>query len=84
MRTRLAPLDLLGALQALEHAAGRVRAIHWGPRSLDLDLLFYSERHLDTPALVLPHPRWHERDFVFLPLVELEGEAFVTARRPSC
>ncbi|GMU80113.1 MAG: hypothetical protein AMXMBFR46_28980 [Acidimicrobiia bacterium] len=81
VRTSLPPRALLARLQALERAAGRVPRERWGPRTLDLDLIFHGDRRLDTPELVLPHPRWHEREFVCAPLAELEGESFVSARR---
>jgi hypothetical protein len=58
-------------LQSLEAASGRVRDTHWGPRTLDLDLLFYDDRVLDTPELLLPHPRAAFRRFV------LDGAAAV-------
>jgi len=77
LRTRLAPDDLLAALLALEQAAGRERTVHWGPRTLDLDLLMMGDggRRVHTsPALSLPHPRMHERRFVLAPLAEIDPE----------
>lgn len=72
LRTTLPPLALLGALQAIEAAAGRVRsALRNQPRPLDLDVLFHGDQRLDSRDLVLPHPRWHERPFVIEPLREL-------------
>jgi len=66
-----AALCLLDALQALEGRFGRDRAaeVRWGPRSLDLDLLFWDELRLDHPRLLLPHPRLHLREFVLEPLL---------------
>ena len=72
LRTTLTPRELLGALQALERTAGRVRTVRWGPRTLDLDLLLFSDRVSDDPVLTLPHPRLHERRFVLAPLCELD------------
>ncbi|OZI77773.1 2-amino-4-hydroxy-6-hydroxymethyldihydropteridine diphosphokinase [Bordetella genomosp. 12] len=69
--TTLAPLALLDGLQALEHRHGRERPYRNAPRTLDLDLLLYGEQALDTPRLILPHPRLHERAFVLLPLRDL-------------
>ena len=65
-------LTLLTALQRLEQAFGRDRSREqrWGPRSLDLDLLFWGELRLEHPRLVLPHPRLHLRTFVLEPLLE--------------
>ncbi len=71
LRTTLAPVPLLRALQGLEQAHGRQRPYHHAPRTLDLDLLFYGDRVLNEPALTLPHARLHERAFVLLPLAEL-------------
>jgi len=69
--TTLAPLALLDALQALESRHGRQRPYKNAPRTLDLDLLLYGDVTLDTPRLVLPHPRMHQRAFVLAPLREL-------------
>ncbi|AVO40188.1 2-amino-4-hydroxy-6-hydroxymethyldihydropteridine diphosphokinase [Simplicispira suum] len=72
--TQLPPHDLLAALQAIEHAAGRERPYRNAPRTLDLDILLYGDLRLDTATLTLPHPRLHERAFVLLPLAELAPE----------
>ncbi len=71
LRTGLQPLALLGALQAIEQAHGRERAHRNAPRTLDLDLLFYGQRIVNEPGLVVPHPRLHQRAFVLQPLAEL-------------
>ena len=74
LRAWLSPLDVLRRLQAIEDELGRDRgpdALRWGPRTIDLDLLFYGERCIDTDDLVVPHPRIHERAFVLAPLAEL-------------
>ena len=67
-----AALELLEALQCLEQSCGRDRAREerWGPRTLDLDLLFWGELRLEHPRLVLPHPRMHLRSFVLEPLLQ--------------
>jgi 2-amino-4-hydroxy-6-hydroxymethyldihydropteridine diphosphokinase len=74
--TRLAPRALLERCQAIERRFGRAREreVRWGARALDLDLLFYGERVLAEPDLVLPHPRLEERRFVLEPLSELQPE----------
>lgn len=72
--TRLEPLALLDALQAIEHVHHRVRERHWGPRTLDLDLLCYGDLVLTHPRLVLPHPGIMERAFVVIPLLEIAPE----------
>jgi 2-amino-4-hydroxy-6-hydroxymethyldihydropteridine diphosphokinase len=73
LRTTLAPLALLRQLQRIERDFGRVRGVRNAPRTLDLDLLLYDERVLDTGALVLPHPRAHLRAFVLWPLAEIDA-----------
>ncbi|TNF36580.1 MAG: 2-amino-4-hydroxy-6-hydroxymethyldihydropteridine diphosphokinase [Deltaproteobacteria bacterium] len=70
--TRASPRELLAALHRMEAAAGRVRTLRWGPRTLDLDLLCYEDRVSDDPVLTLPHPRLHERRFVLAPLCEID------------
>jgi 2-amino-4-hydroxy-6-hydroxymethyldihydropteridine diphosphokinase len=71
LRTGLAPLPLLHALQAVETRFGRERPYHHAPRTLDLDLLRHGLQRIGTPELTLPHPRLHERAFVLLPLAEI-------------
>ncbi|MEX0975865.1 MAG: 2-amino-4-hydroxy-6-hydroxymethyldihydropteridine diphosphokinase [Woeseia sp.] len=70
--TRLDARRLLHELQAMEYAQDRQRgAGHWGPRTLDLDLLVLGQVVMNEPDLVVPHPRIHERNFVLLPLAEI-------------
>jgi 2-amino-4-hydroxy-6-hydroxymethyldihydropteridine diphosphokinase len=71
LETSLAPLELLDALQAIERQRGRQRKIHWGARTLDLDLLLYGSLAMDTARLTLPHPRMTERNFVLVPLADV-------------
>jgi 2-amino-4-hydroxy-6-hydroxymethyldihydropteridine diphosphokinase len=71
LRTGLAPHDLLDATQRIEHSAGRERGPRWGPRTLDIDLLWYDGIRLDDERLQLPHPRMEQRRFVLEPLAEL-------------
>jgi len=66
--TTLSAPGLLDALQALEAQAGRERPYVNAPRTLDLDLILYGQSRIDSPRLQVPHPRWHERAFVVLPL----------------
>ena len=70
--SELAALELLEELQRLERSCGRDRSREqrWGPRTLDLDMLFWGELRLDHPRLVLPHPRMHLRSFVLEPLLQ--------------
>lgn len=71
VRTWLSAPDLLKELQALEHAAGRLRPFHHAPRTLDLDLLLYGDASISSATLVIPHPRLAERAFVLQPLAEI-------------
>ena len=71
----LAPEELLKALLAIESQLGRVREIHWGPRMIDLDLIIVDDEKIDSPDLVLPHPRAHERRFVLEPWAEIDPDA---------
>ena len=68
----LAPETLLDALLAIEADFKRERSIRWGPRTLDLDLLWYAGRTIATPRLTLPHPRAREREFVLRPLADID------------
>ncbi|MFP5213774.1 MAG: 2-amino-4-hydroxy-6-hydroxymethyldihydropteridine diphosphokinase [Acidobacteriota bacterium] len=72
--TKLEPEELLDVTLGIERDFGRVREIHWGPRTLDLDILLFGSRLMDLPRLTLPHPRLHERLFVLAPLSEIAPE----------
>jgi 2-amino-4-hydroxy-6-hydroxymethyldihydropteridine diphosphokinase len=67
----LPPEALLAALLEMEQKRGRRRPSFRAPRTLDLDLILYGDTVLDTPALILPHPRFREREFVLRPLAEI-------------
>jgi 2-amino-4-hydroxy-6-hydroxymethyldihydropteridine diphosphokinase len=71
IETRLDAAALLTQLQAIELAHGRERPYRNAPRTLDLDLLLFGDAVIDTPGLVVPHPRLHERAFVLQPLADL-------------
>jgi 2-amino-4-hydroxy-6-hydroxymethyldihydropteridine diphosphokinase len=72
--TTLDPRALLAVAQHLEAAAHRVRAEHWGPRTLDVDVLLVGDERVDEPDLVVPHPRMRERAFVLVPLADVAPE----------
>ncbi|XID74630.1 2-amino-4-hydroxy-6-hydroxymethyldihydropteridine diphosphokinase [Alkanindiges sp. WGS2144] len=72
--THLTAHDLLKSLQQLEQQAGRVRVRHWGERTLDLDLLLYGMEQIQTPVLTVPHVGILQRNFVILPLLELDEQ----------
>jgi 2-amino-4-hydroxy-6-hydroxymethyldihydropteridine diphosphokinase len=79
--TVLSPQALLKSLQAIEQRQGRVRTGEkWGPRVLDLDLLLYGNRVINTEHLTVPHPGLHERDFVLVPLEEIAGDINIPGR----
>ena len=83
LATGLAPLDLLSALQGIERAHGRVpQTRRWMPRPLDLDLLLYDDRQMQEPLLTVPHPGMAERDFVLVPLAELDPSLTVPGLGP--
>lgn len=77
LQTTLEPHALLKALQQLEQAAGRVRVRHWGERTLDLDILLFGEQQLHTPDLIIPHAGLMLRNFVVIPLLELDAQLYV-------
>ncbi len=74
LKTSLPALTLLDALQQIEREHARLRGRHWGPRTLDLDLLLYAQDVIDSARLKVPHPGIAERNFVLYPLAELDGE----------
>lgn len=79
--TVLSPQALLQALQAIERRQGRERTGEkWGPRVLDLDLLLYGGRVINTADLTVPHPGLHERDFALIPLEEIAGDITIPGR----
>jgi 2-amino-4-hydroxy-6-hydroxymethyldihydropteridine diphosphokinase len=75
LRTSLEPLALLGVQLEIERASGRVRRERWGPRTLDLDLLFIVGQTVDQPGLVVPHRELTRRAFALLPLLDVMPEA---------
>ncbi len=73
--TTLSPRELLGACQDVERALGRERGVRWGPRTMDIDILLYSEDVVHEPDLEIPHRRMREREFVLAPLAEIAPDA---------
>jgi 2-amino-4-hydroxy-6-hydroxymethyldihydropteridine diphosphokinase len=74
VETTLSCRALLELCLAVEERFGRRRQEQWGPRTLDIDLLFYGGEALDEPGLVVPHPHLHQRRFVLTPLADLDPE----------
>lgn len=73
--TQLDPHELLIAMLEIENKLGRKREIHWGPRTIDLDLIIVGDEVIVSDVLVLPHPRAHERKFVLEPWLEIDPTA---------
>jgi 2-amino-4-hydroxy-6-hydroxymethyldihydropteridine diphosphokinase len=72
--TGMSPEELLVTLKEIECEMGRKAGTRWGPRLIDLDVLFYDDRIVQSKDLVIPHPLLHKRDFVLLPLAEISPE----------
>jgi len=83
IETALMPLDLLDELQQIETRHHRQRLVHWGPRTLDLDLLLYGDLLIDHPRLRVPHPEMIRRRFVIEPLLELNPDIEIPTSRLS-
>lgn len=79
--TSLEPLDLLDQLQRIEQEAGRVRLRRWGERTLDLDLLIYAEQNIQNQRLTVPHLGLLERDFVIVPLLDIDPDLIVKGQK---
>ena len=77
------PERALAAAHAAEEARGRLRSLHWGPRSLDVDVIDVNGLVSDDPRLTLPHPRAHERAFVLRPWLDVDPDAEVAGYGPA-
>lgn len=71
LKTLFSPEELLDALHAIEKSANRERKVRWGPRTLDLDIIFYDDEILEIEDLIIPHVEMHKRDFVLKPMLEI-------------
>lgn len=74
LNTDMTPLNLLGLCHRIEANAERVREERWGPRTLDLDIIWMDGMQMDTERLTIPHPRWKDRRFVLAPMRDLAPE----------
>lgn len=81
LRVTLSARALLDLCLAIERDQGRERLEHWGPRTLDMDVLTYGELTVDEPGLAIPHPRLTERAFVLTPLAEIAPDTLVSGVR---
>jgi 2-amino-4-hydroxy-6-hydroxymethyldihydropteridine diphosphokinase len=79
--TGLSALDLLKACLDIENVLGRTRTRRWGPRTIDIDVLFYGDEVMATPELTLPHPYIFERSFVVVPLADIAPDKIITGVR---
>ena len=80
IETRLSPDELLVQLHRIEQAQGRERTQRWGPRTIDLDMLMFDDLQIETASLTLPHPGLHEREFVLIPLSNIDDSLEVPGR----
>lgn len=80
IETGLSPYDLLQGCQNIENNLKRVRVIHWGPRTIDLDILWYESFVGTDEKLIVPHPRMTERGFVLVPLSELNDQLVISGK----
>ena len=74
IKTNLNPLELLAVILAIEKSQGRIRTEKWGPRTLDIDILFFGDTVIQDETLQIPHPELHRRVFVLQPLQEIAPE----------
>jgi 2-amino-4-hydroxy-6-hydroxymethyldihydropteridine diphosphokinase len=74
LKTELPALSLLGKIHDIETSLGRQRDVKWGPRTLDIDILFFNGDIIELPELTIPHPFLHERRFTLVPLAEIAAE----------
>lgn len=74
LNTTLPPQELLDAIHDIEATLGRERKVHWGQRTIDIDIILFNNERIDTPTLTIPHPRMQLRRFVLVPLNEIAAE----------
>lgn len=79
----LSPEDLLDAVASVETGMGRVRTTHWGPRTIDIDILLFGDLEWNAPRLQIPHPRMCDRAFVLVPLMHLAPNILIKGLYPS-
>ena len=77
IETSLSPYELLESLQRIELELDRVRKIHWGPRTIDIDILLFDDIICEDDKLTIPHPRMRERAFVLIPLYDIEKNLII-------
>ena len=80
IETQLGPYELLDQLQQIEDAQHRKRLQHWGPRTIDLDILMFDDVQMNSERLTLPHPGLHQREFVLYPLLKIDSSLEIHGR----
>ena len=73
-KTDLSPEELLKYLKSIEDDIGRTATLHWGPREIDIDILFYDDLVMESEDLTIPHPSVHERAFMLVPLADIAAD----------
>ena len=81
IETSLSPYELLESLQTIELELDRVRKIHWGPRTIDIDILLFDDIICEDDKLTIPHPRRRERAFVLIPLYDIEKNLIIDGKK---
>lgn len=81
--TDLTPRELLAEVKEIEAQLGRQSGVRWGPRAIDIDILFYASEVVDAPDLVIPHESLFQRAFVLVPLLEIAPDLVIAGRRIS-
>lgn len=74
VETALRPQELLRKVKDIEEDIGRSKSVHWGPREIDVDIIFYGDECVDEPGLIIPHIELPNRNFVLIPLMEIAGD----------
>jgi 2-amino-4-hydroxy-6-hydroxymethyldihydropteridine diphosphokinase len=82
LETDLSAIELLDRLQDIENDHGRKRQQHWGPRTLDLDILLFGDHIIENERLSIPHPEISNRSFVLVPLAEIEPASVIPTKGP--
>ena len=83
IKTKQKPEELLATLKEIEKKVGRKKRVRWGPREIDLDIIFFDDLILNSPDLFIPHPDFHNRRFVLKPLRDLDPDFISPSHRKS-
>ena len=83
LESNLAPKELLQTLKSIEKSIGRKKSLHWGPREIDIDIIFCKDYTLHEPDLKIPHPEFASRRFVLEPIVEVDKDYLLSDSKKS-